>query len=457
MMIHRVWIAVNAARLRAFALTVVALWILWPATEAGAVPSFARQTGFACSVCHTSFPELTPYGRLFKLQGYVFGTNPSWIPPVAAMAQAEFTHTGKGLPGGVAPGFGPNDTLALQQASLFLAGKIAWKIGVFAQGTYDGVADHWAIDNADVRFADTVKVGSKPLIFGVTLNNNPTVQDVWNTTPAWRFPYQSSSVAPTPAAATLIEGALAQQVLGLGGYVFWNNLLYLEVTPYGAQSADMQRSLGIDPTGQNQIKGLAPYWRIALQHDWTGHALSVGTYGMVANTYPGRDRSRGTDRFTDLALDAQYQYFGGAHIMTVGASWIHEAQDRSASQALGATAHRSDDLQSFTATASYLYDETYGLSLSHFNVWGRRDVALYAPDPVGGSRTGRPDSNGFIVHVDYMPLNKHPLPFYPWLNVKFSLQYVIYDRFNGAGHNYDGFGRNASDNNTLNVFAWAAF
>ena len=32
------------------------------------------------------------------------------------------------------------------------------------------------------------------LILGVTLNNNPTVQDVWNTTPAWGFPHSGTSV-----------------------------------------------------------------------------------------------------------------------------------------------------------------------------------------------------------------------------------------------------------------------
>src|SRR4051794_24235841 len=34
------------------------------------IPSFARQTKLACSVCHYQFPELTPFGRLFKLNGY---------------------------------------------------------------------------------------------------------------------------------------------------------------------------------------------------------------------------------------------------------------------------------------------------------------------------------------------------------------------------------------------------
>ena len=41
------------------------------ATRSWAVPSFARQTGMACAACHTVFPELTPFGREFKLNGYV--------------------------------------------------------------------------------------------------------------------------------------------------------------------------------------------------------------------------------------------------------------------------------------------------------------------------------------------------------------------------------------------------
>src|ERR1035437_10251592 len=34
------------------------------------IPSFSRTTGLACSACHTAFPHLTQFGRLFKLNGY---------------------------------------------------------------------------------------------------------------------------------------------------------------------------------------------------------------------------------------------------------------------------------------------------------------------------------------------------------------------------------------------------
>ena len=38
-----------------------------------ALPSYARQTGQPCGTCHTDFAGLTPYGRLFKINGYTAG------------------------------------------------------------------------------------------------------------------------------------------------------------------------------------------------------------------------------------------------------------------------------------------------------------------------------------------------------------------------------------------------
>jgi hypothetical protein len=38
-----------------------------------------------------------------------------------------------------------------------------------------------------------------------------------------------------------------------------------------------------------------------------------------------------------------------------------------------------------------------------------------------------------------------------------GLQYTAYTRYNGAHDNYDGFGRNARDNNSLFLYAWAAY
>jgi hypothetical protein len=60
---------------RKFGLAVLVLAALLLATgsrTARAVPSFALQTGQPCSSCHIGAfgPQLTPFGRAFKIGGY---------------------------------------------------------------------------------------------------------------------------------------------------------------------------------------------------------------------------------------------------------------------------------------------------------------------------------------------------------------------------------------------------
>src|SRR5277367_1282691 len=193
-----------------------------------ALPSYARQTGQQCAACHNGFPELTPYGRQFKLNGYVWTGGTSNLPPIAAMAIPSFTNVRKGVDGGLAPGFGYNNDFAFT-GSLFYGGKIFDGLGTFAQVTYDNVPNtiHW--DNIDLRYAIPSELAGREAVFGVSANNNPTVNDVWNSTPPWGYPYLASELAPTPGAMTLIEGTFAQQVIGLNPYIYWNRLVYAEV------------------------------------------------------------------------------------------------------------------------------------------------------------------------------------------------------------------------------------
>jgi hypothetical protein len=424
-----------------------------PGGEARAIPSFARQTGAPCSACHTAFPELTPFGRQFKLNGYVTGAGTPWYTHFSGMLQPSFTHTDKDQPGPAADHFGENNNLALQQASLFYGGKLLDHLGMFSQLTYDGVGRVLSWDNTEFRMADTGSISGRAVTYGITVNNNPSVQDLWNTTPAWGYPYAGSSLAPTPAAGTLIEGALAQQVGGAGGYALFDNLLYVELSGYRTLSHGTQRFFGVDTSDEDKIDGTAPYWRVALQHDWGPHSLEVGTFGLDADTFPGGDKSAGADHRTDVGVDAQYQYLGGVHGLTFQTSWIHEDQQWDASRPLGNTANANDVLRSFKARLGYLYDKTYELDLAYFDLNGDTDPVLY-----GDSRKGSPDSNGWIFELNYLPFNKSGGPsWWPWLNLKLSLQYVLYDAFDGSSHNIDGTGRNAGDNNTLYLLGWLAF
>ncbi len=437
---------------------------------AKAVPSFARQMDSQCILCHTEFPILTSFGEQFKLNGYSQSAEQTNLPPIALMFQPSFTHTAGSQAGGAAPGFDNNNNGALTQFSIFYSGRlfgpyakdlfgpeaaaIANKIGIFCQTTYDGVAKTWALDNTELRFADTGSFGKHAVTYGVYLNNNPTMQDPWNSTPAWGFPFSGSSLVSTPAAATLIDGGVSQQVAGLGAYAMLDRSYYFDFGAYRSLSARFQRVLGEDPTGETQIAGLAPYWRFAFERPvGKDGRWEVGTFGMLANTYPGRDQTEGTDRLLDVGLDSEYQRSIERNDLTVLLTAIHENQSWNASHALGDSSYTGDSLRTYKATADYLYDKTLGAAVQYFAIDGGADQLLYP-----GSISGSPNSDGVVLQLNYLPFNKHGgPPFWPRSNVKFSIQYTIYNRFDGSRFNYDGSGRNASANNTLYFEAWIVF
>ncbi|MEJ2670602.1 MAG: cytochrome C [Deltaproteobacteria bacterium] len=441
-----------------FTLVVAAAIITLGLKEAQAVPSFARQTGMNCMSCHTVWPELTPFGRTFKLTGYTLsksGKKYQFPPPIAGLFQASFTHTNRRQPDATAPfNSSANDNVNLpQQASVFYAGKIYDKFGTFMQFTFDGVSNAFFVDNTDFRVANTGKLAGKHLVYGISFNNNPTVQDVWNSTPAWGFPYASSSVAPGPAAATVIDGGLGSQVGGAGLYAYWNNLVYAEVNFYRTAANSYPQFLSAGTHVDSVVDGVAPYWRLYLQHQKGKHTFMLGHYGLVSNIFPGGQTRGSSDHFTDIAFDAQYQYITHKHKFSIEATWIHEIQDWSASFALGDTGARYNNLDTARFNINYFYWSKYGTiggTVAYFNTFGGRDRVLYAPDPVGGSRNGLPNSSGVILQAEYLP----PI----WeRRTKIVVQYTIYNQFNGASSNYDGFGRSAGDNNTLYVLIWQMF
>jgi len=151
-----------------------------------------------------------------------------------------------------------------QQLSIFLAGGYASHFGGLAQVTYEHATDHFSMDNTDLRYANQAKLRGKDLQYGITINNNPSVQDLWNSTPAWGFPWISTEAGVSPLATAVINGPLGQDVAGIGGYDMWNNHLYTELTVYRSEHAGAAAPV----TGANQpynISGVAPYWRAAWQ------------------------------------------------------------------------------------------------------------------------------------------------------------------------------------------------
>ena len=430
--------------------------ILIKPPTASAVPSFARQTGQPCATCHTAFPELTPFGRRFKLNGYTLGGGLTFeeAPPVAAMLAPTFTHTARNQDTPPAPGTSTNNNTVLEAASVFYGGQIYGNLGALAQITYDRATLHTFLDNTDIRYADTTDFLGLGLIYGMSANNNPTVQDVWNTTPAWSFPYIASTLAPQFAPpGTLIEGALAGKVVGTGFYTFWNDMLYLEASAYQNLSKQALEALGEPGISDNSIGGAAPYWRAALEYDFGEHSIEVGTFGMAANVLPGRIGGFGFDQILDVGFDAQYQYIGNPHIITAKITHINEKQQLNSSFAQGLSSNVYNTLESFKASLGYVYDHTYSLTAAYFSVYGSADSLLYGAN----SLTSSPDGQGLIFDAAYLPFSNGGPSVWPWLNARIGVSYTHYLKLFGGVNNFDGAFHNTSQDNTIFAYTWIAF
>ena len=409
-----------------------------------AVPSYARQTGLACSGCHYAPPELNPAGRKFKLTGYVDrGDDIKTVKadggkkraaldllaslPLSVMLETSFTSTKSPIP------TSQNGNFEFpQDISLFLSGAWTSNVGSFLQVTYDTQNDHFTSDNTDIRYANKTKLGGKELVYGLDLNNNPTVEDLWNSTPAWGFPWIQSDFAPTPSARALINGGLAQDVAGLGGFFMWDNRLYLDAALYRSEHVGgPQPNPGDGST--NNIRGIAPYWRLAFQQLTAKTQYEVGTYGMhvrqTALAGPGPE-----DEYTDFAFDTQIdRTVFRTDVLSFRGTFIHENSD------LLASGFGSNHLNTVMANAEYHFGNKYTGTFGVFNTGGKVNTALYTPSSVTGSANGDPRGAGYIANVSY----------WPWQNLQLGAQYTGYTRFNGGSTNYDGSGRNASSNNTI--------
>ena len=417
------------------------------------IPSYARQTGLACSACHFQFPHLTPFGRMFKLNGYTMtglkmitsiGDSAktlalSPIAPASMMIVTSLSHLGKALPGT------QNDVATLpQQASLFLGAAIAPRVGVFSQFTYTAADGSFGIDNVDIRFANHLDLHGHDLLYGVTLHNNPTVQDVFNTSPAWGWPFVSSDVTPGPASA-MIDGGLGQSVVGLGGYTLFNNTLYAEFTAY--RTSLQGTAPPYDATASNVLRKVTPYWRLALTRDVGPGHLMVGSYGFDANMW-SHGVAGATDRYTDVAADAQYETsVSKMPLMLLRASFTHERQRTTDAFLNGEAQYLRRNLDIVRANASFQPSLKHGFTVGLYTTTGTGDTLVYAPTPVTGSRAGVPNSTAFTGEYVYNA----------WQNVRFGAQYQFFTRFNGAASNYDGDGRRASDNNALYLYSWLVF
>jgi len=481
----------------ATAVGLIVTLITLAAPDALALPVFARQTGQNCVSCHAGgqFPELTPYGRMFKMTGYTIGARTIPLSVMGVASYAKVADTSKS--DSPQDDFQKNGAPIFATGSLFVAGKVTDNIGAFAQITYDNYATgadgipvhgHSGADNMDFRYADRLIDNNRDLIFGVSLNNNPSISDPWNTAAAWM---QYVPVA-SPTSHQFVDGNAPFPGFGSGGniagvsaYLFWNKTLYAELGTYRTANRALSfMSAGIADADTTKLDGNNnPYWRLALSHEWGPHNLMVGTSGMIAHVFDlGTDTSdpNNLGRFENAGVDAQYQYLLDPHTITAQVAYMRQKQIYSANTAAAvspffladgvtpvAPVNSSDTTNVFRAKLSYVYQAKYGGSLAYFDKTGSTNTLnqtsgfdtngqITSTDPlgtgiastrVGGSLSGNPATRGFTYEAFWMPVQY----------VRVGAQFTAYNKFNGASENYDGFGRNARDNNTLFLYVWGAY
>ncbi|MGO9943636.1 MAG: hypothetical protein ACLPIC_12840 [Rhodoblastus sp.] len=438
------------------------------ADKAAAIPAFARQTGQTCSTCHTAFPQLTPFGRRFKLGGYTAGGGDTKdLPQLSFMLQSGYTHYNVGLtaptgnysspPGG---GFnGVNNYVDLaQQIAIFYGGRIYGNLGGMLQATFSNSSSRdFAIDNSDIRYADSFKFYNHDVLWGLTANDVPTMQDVWNTTPVWSSPFITSAFSLSPVANTMIQSFGPGQTLGGGGYLFLNDTWYAELSAYGSLTPKAQLTLGIPGSSVGPaISGLAPYYRVAMEQNWGDHSFMIGAYGMNANVTPAYSYGFGTDNMYDAGFDSQYQWITDVHAVTIRANYIWERQLLNSSFAQGFSANPTDYLRSLKIGAEYVYNNTYAFTATYFQITGSPDAVIFSQNAFMS-----PNSSGWIFDLAYLPFSHGGPDLWPWFNTRLGVSYTLFTKFDGSATNIDPtncpYCRNANNNNTLFVYALSMF
>jgi hypothetical protein len=444
---------------------------------AAAVPLFAGQTGMPCKQCHIGAlgPQLTPYGRNFKIKGYTLngGEGLASKIPFAIWVQSGYENYQKNIPTDqITPHYNGNNNAGVDAVSFFYGGRLTEHVGAFIQFTYDNTVKAIAQDNSDVRYIGDTELFGSDVDYGFSLNNAPGLSDPYNSNYIWGYPYISPFLAIGPNAGPILGSPASAQSnsVGIVGYTWIDQHIYVDLGGYETQPPGLQKVLGETYTSGSST-GIEPYASAQYAWFWGNNNAHVGGaffYGRYNPTVGAKARSSdgefGHDTYADFQIDNGYQYIGdeAKHVVTVDGFLTFESQNlRGTSNPLNpnfGSSQPNNNVNEFREWITYYYKATYGVTVAFDKIWGKRNEGLYNTGQDGtGSIKGSPNSQFFIFEGDWVPFGKEDSWLRPFANVKIGLQYTLYTEFNGTNNNYDGFGRNAGDNNTLFLFAWTVF
>jgi len=453
---------------------------------ANALPLFSRQTGQNCVACHAGgqYPELTPYGRYFKMTGYTIGQRTDIPVSVQFVGGAATSTNGNNGTGQV------HQSGKLEPNYLFLnvGGKITDNFGAFSQWYYafdeqvsgQGTVpnqNQFAADVQDWRYADHYVGAStdtiKDFIWGASLNNYAGVTDVWNSSPMWMYPYMGStrnySTYGLPFSTRLSAYSIHNPGYGVYGYV--NQNFYGEVNLYQSGGAGAMSWMTYPASNSNPnnppsyLQGLNPYFRFAYQSDeHAGHNWMIGVLGANINQYSSCNNvassgsykgaaascngpvnspalSAGVVKYQDRAVDGQYQYLVDPHTVTAQFRYTKE----NISDPTGILySNPSNKTNSFLSKVSYVYNATYGAAIAFQNITGTADIHYGVNAATLAAQN--PNSTAWIPSIWYQIFQ----------NARLTYQYTAFTKYNGGTINYNGLGTNASANNASWLYLWLA-
>ena len=446
-------------------------------SSAKALPTFSRQTEQPCAACHLNVGELTPEGRKFKLMGYTAGKT---VLPLSITATASDTRI-KSTSSSIAPDIflAKNDQPILEEANLYAAGKFWGSAGGYVKltesfantnpiygssGVQTGtkVGQDTFLDSSEVRMTNESRLAQHNVAWGFSLNNSPSVQDLWSTSTVYGFPYRSSTLqsawgighfGPT----TLLDGGLASQVLGLSAYAMIDENIYLEIADY-VRSQPGWATLSVAGPNVNTIRtGNNPYWRLVWNKTSGENSFMFGTFGM--KTHLARDPlvvGSASGAYSDYGFDTQFQHITSSHSLSAQATVISETTDWGARSVGKSHDNPSSNLVTLKSKLTYDYARQYGVSVFEFSSKGTVDNLYWSYNQDQNVVTGACNQQTSLL--TYCSVNGSPntsgagfeLYYDPIPSIHIVFQQTYYKTFLGGGtfvDNSAGLARYAGDNN----------
>ncbi len=447
--------------------------------RAYAIPSFTRQTGFSCDECHTVYPNLTPFGREFKMHGYTMSVskavksssdatttplmNLNKVPMLSVRIVSLWSNQAGGnngiVPRGITTGgqgfvsfpAGYNDKETfnlLGDSSIYIAGKISPYLGTFME--FSGIDDEGG--GLGLGMLDTVlvapdaSVGGKSVVYGVRGVDAVFTGDPSNVLGTWGLTSQLMGMSThntlfDPNRAMVEGGELYGMWGGFNGGGLFGTVGFYH--PTGSQTAGsfVQGNLAgmsgtpgtLNTSTVDEAVRLA-YYLPALGNLYAeaGASAYFGKEGMLAPSTASISNPFYTDTYYNYAIDAQVQYIGDKNLAELFAIYQSQNDSKFYGQDLysninyGASG-TSVQRNGLAVTADYYYERTYGAYVKFLT-----------------------QSSGKVKDMDVTG-TVLGLSWFPWQNVQMIIEQALFNTYNPGLAQYQNTSLSPSDFDVTSV------